>query len=154
MHDLKIKYGTAGSQKEISLTLSQSELEALKQDVDRAIAEQSAPERIAEAGHKEQNQEGIISQVFHSLAAKWQEETRFVSSTNKMCSHPYYQQIIGLGEPVIPLLLKGLEQKTGRWFWALQAISRENPVPMESQGKTKEMIAAWLHWGRTKGIEW
>ena len=65
-----------------------------------------------------------------------------------------YQQIIGMGSDVIPLLLRELENNSGRWFWALKSISREEPVTPEQRGKTKEMIAAWLNWGREKGYKW
>ncbi|MBD2145725.1 STAS-like domain-containing protein [Sphaerospermopsis sp. FACHB-1194] len=91
---------------------------------------------------------------FTTLVEEWREETRGVSSTNQMCMHPAYQQIIGMGEPVIPLLLRELEKKSGRWFWALKSISREDPVPPEYRGNTKEMTKAWLDWGRERGYKW
>lgn len=62
--------------------------------------------------------------------------------------HSAYQQIIGMGSDVIPMLLRELERNSGRWFWALKSITREDPVTPEQQGKTKEMIESWLNWGR------
>jgi hypothetical protein len=62
--------------------------------------------------------------------------------------------LIGLGKPVIPLLLKELEKKSGHWFWALKSISREDPVPQEYRGKVKEMTKAWLEWGKQRGYRW
>jgi hypothetical protein len=56
-----------------------------------------------------------------------------------------------MGEVIVPLLLRELEKKSGRWFWALKCITREDPVPPESRGKTQEMIKAWLEWGTQKG---
>jgi hypothetical protein len=61
-----------------------------------------------------------------------------------------YQQIIGLGEAAIPLLLKELEKKSGHWFWALKSISREDPVLPESRGRISEMTQAWMDWGQAK----
>jgi hypothetical protein len=89
-----------------------------------------------------------IELTFNTLVQQWREENRGVSSTNQMCMHPAYQQIIGMGEAVIPLLLRELEKKSGQWFWALKSISREDPVPPEHRGKTKEMIKIWLEWGK------
>ncbi|MBD2437213.1 hypothetical protein H6G69_10435 [Nostoc sp. FACHB-110] len=89
-----------------------------------------------------------------TLAQQWREETRGVSSTNQMSMHPAYQQIIGMGEAVIPVLLRELERKSGRWFWALKSISREDPVSSEYRGNTKEMTKAWLEWGRQRGYQW
>ena len=95
-----------------------------------------------------------IETTFAALAKQWREENRGVSSTNQMCMHPAYQQIIGMGEPIITLLLRELEKKSGRWFWALKSISREDPVPPEYRGNTKEMTKAWLEWGKQRGYTW
>ncbi len=57
--------------------------------------------------------------------------------------HPAYQQIIGLGKQAIPFLLRELDQKSGRWFWALKSITREDPV-LQHRRNTQEMIKAWL----------
>jgi hypothetical protein len=95
-----------------------------------------------------------IEATFTTLVNQWREENRGVSSTNQMCMHPAYQQIIGMGEPVIPLLLRELEKKSGRWFWALKSISREDPVPPEYRGNTEKMTKAWLEWGKQRGYNW
>ncbi|MEH1942661.1 MAG: hypothetical protein V7L01_20930 [Nostoc sp.] len=92
--------------------------------------------------------------TFTALVNQWRQENRGVSSTNQMSMHPAYQQIIGMGEAAIPLLLRELEKKTGRWFWALKSITREDPVPSEHRGNTKEMTKAWLDWGRQRGYKW
>ncbi|WP_333155627.1 hypothetical protein [Microcoleus sp. SVA1_A1] len=34
-----------------------------------------------------------------------------------------YQRIIGMGQPVVPLIFRDLEQKSDYWFWALRAIT-------------------------------
>ncbi|WP_016867264.1 MULTISPECIES: hypothetical protein [Fischerella] len=95
-----------------------------------------------------------IEATFTALVKQWREENRGVSSTNQMSMHPAYQQIIGMGEVAIPLLLRELEKKSGQWFWALKSITREDPVPPECKGNTKEMTKAWLEWGRRKGYKW
>ncbi|MBN3908823.1 MAG: hypothetical protein HWQ35_20405 [Nostoc sp. NMS1] len=95
-----------------------------------------------------------IEATFTALVNQWREETCGISSTNQMSMHPAYQQIIGMGKPVIPLLLRELEKKSGHWFWALKSISREDPVPQEYRGKVKEMTKAWLEWGKQRGYRW
>ena len=95
-----------------------------------------------------------IELIFTALVNQWREENRGVSSTNQMCMHPAYQQIIGMGEPVIPLLLRELEKKSGHWFWALKSITGEDPVPPEHRGKINKMIKAWLEWGGERGYKW
>lgn len=95
-----------------------------------------------------------LEKKFLNLAAQWRQETYTVSSTTALANHPAYQEIIAMGEPVIPLLLRELEKKSGQWFMALKAISKQNPVPPELKGKTQEMTTAWLKWGREKGYKW
>ncbi|OUL34352.1 hypothetical protein BV375_04700 [Nostoc sp. 106C] len=95
-----------------------------------------------------------IEATFTALVNQWLEETRGMSSINQMSMHPAYQQIIGMGEVVIPLLLRELERKSGHWFWALKSITREDPVPPEYRGKVNKMIKAWLDWGRDRGYRW
>jgi hypothetical protein len=68
-----------------------------------------------------------------------------------MVMHPAYQQIIGMGERVVPVLLRELERRPNHWFWALKAITRQDPVPDEARGDFDAMVGAWLRWGRTQG---
>jgi len=89
--------------------------------------------------------------TFYQLVDRWRIENRGVSSTEQLSMHSAYQQIIGMGGDAIPMLLRELERNSGRWFWALKSITREDPVTPEQRGKTKEMIEAWLNWGRKKG---
>jgi len=119
-----------------------------------SLSEESAiPFGIASL-HAHSRQQTELATTFYQLVEQWKTETRGISSTEQLSLHPAYQQIIGMGPNVIPLLLRELENNSGRWFWALKAISREEPVTPEQRGKTKEMIAAWLNWGRQKGYKW
>jgi hypothetical protein len=89
--------------------------------------------------------------LFRQLTDQWREETRFLSSTTAICTHPAYQRVIGLGPQVIPLILTELQKEPGHWFWALQALTGENPVRLADQGNLPTMTAAWLTWGRDNG---
>jgi len=127
------------------------ETDQLPSNFKEAIEQLSLSEESAIA---RTNQKTELETTFHSLVEQWKSETRGISSTEQLSLHPAYQQIIGMGPDVIPLLLRELENNSGRWFWALKAISREEPVTPEQRGKTQEMIAAWLNWGREKGYKW
>ncbi len=91
---------------------------------------------------------------FYDLLFDWKSETRHISSITERAMHPYYQQIIGMGEKVIPLLLLQLEKQPDQLFWALKAITRKDPVQPNQRGKIKEMAQAWLKWGKENGYEW
>jgi hypothetical protein len=127
------------------------ETDQLPSNFQEAIEQLSLSEESAIAHSRQQTE---LATTFYQLVEQWKAETRGISSTEQLSLHPAYQQIIGMGPNVIPLLLRELENNSGRWFWALKAISREEPVTPEQRGKTKEMIAAWLNWGREKGYTW
>ena len=93
-----------------------------------------------------------LQAMFIRLRDQWRIERGPESSTPRMVLHPSYQMIIGMGPSVIPFLLKELESKPDQWFWALQAITQENPVPPESRGNWAEMAKAWIAWGSRRNI--
>ncbi len=88
---------------------------------------------------------------FQGLVQQWKKETAHVSNIGKRALHPAYQEIIGMGKAVVPLLLAELKREPDDWFWALHAICGANPVPPESRGNLREMTAAWLKWGSEQG---
>jgi hypothetical protein len=94
---------------------------------------------------------GTWDQEFHSLAEQWRRETGMLSSVPKMAMHPAYQRIIGMGERAIAPIMQELQWRPDHWFWALNAITGENPVPQESAGNLRQMAQAWIEWGRRRG---
>lgn len=92
------------------------------------------------------------SSIFHHCLQEWKEETKFTSSLIEILMHPSYQRIIGLGPNVIPFILRELYDNGGLWFWALQSLTGENPVPEQDQGRPGKMAEAWLQWGYQKQL--
>jgi hypothetical protein len=95
--------------------------------------------------------DGELADRFQTLAERWREETQFHSSIASLFMHPAYQEIIGLGPEALPLILEDLATTRSDWFWALRAISGENPVPAEERGQIGKMTERWLEWGHTRG---
>lgn len=85
---------------------------------------------------------------FSNLEKEWKESTPMLSSVTEIVMHPSYQQIIGMGPTAIPLIFLSMRRELDHWFWALSAITGENPVHVEHRGKIKEMTDAWLDWGQ------
>ena len=56
------------------------------------------------------------------------------------------------GLPAVPLILAELRRELDHWFWALRAITGEDPVPAERRGNMKEMVEIWLEWVDNKVI--
>ncbi len=100
------------------------------------------------------NPYGILFDQFRRLADTVHEECAHFSSIREIVLHPSYQQIVGMGPQVLPLILKELEDKPGHWFWALRAITREDPVLPDHRGIVSEMARDWLNWAIVKGVRW
>jgi len=96
----------------------------------------------------EQPEVQISEDHFYELVARWRLETRTLSSTTDRALHSAYQDIIGMGKPVLPLIFRELSQRGGHWFWALRHITQENPVPQQDAGNIQKMREAWLRWGQ------
>jgi len=99
-----------------------------------------------------QASEEVLAQ-FQTLAQRWKKETAHYSNIAKKALHPAYQEIIGKGERVVPLLLAELRREPDDWFWALHAITGANPVPVASCGNLQAMAEAWVQWGLEKGYK-
>jgi hypothetical protein len=95
-----------------------------------------------------------IEQRFRRLEAIWEAETMYLSDAHQIIEHPAFQEIIRLGEAVIPFMLRDLEKSPRQWVWALPRITGENPVPPSDGGNIRKMGEAWLHWGREHGYRW
>jgi len=76
----------------------------------------------------------------------------YLSNTAQMAMLRPYQRIVGMGWPVVPLILEELLREPDQWFWALEAITEENPVPAEAVGHVVQSAGAWVEWGRTRGL--
>ena len=59
-----------------------------------------------------------------------------------------------MGEAVVPLMLRDLEERPRLWVWALPSITRVDPVPASDRGYIAKMGEAWLRWGRQQGYRW
>jgi hypothetical protein len=92
-----------------------------------------------------------VEDRFRRLAAAWHKAVAHHSSTTIRNSHPAYQEIIGMGPPVVPLLLRDLEENQTHGFCALREITGANPIPVPAAGNITQMVNAWLQWARENG---
>lgn len=95
-----------------------------------------------------------LSARFNALTNQWRRKTRHLSLMSDIVLNTAYQQIIGMGLPAIPLLLRELKHQPDHWFWALRSITGENPVPAADRGRLSKMAEAWLKWGEENGYQW
>jgi hypothetical protein len=92
-----------------------------------------------------------LSQRFRKLRDQWSRETEHLSSITQIVLHPAYQQIIGMGPAALPSIFADLANQPHHWFWALNAITGENPVPETDVGDLDAMRRAWFDWARERG---
>jgi hypothetical protein len=95
--------------------------------------------------------DGALSERFSELAEIWRRETGHLSSVSAKSMHPAYQRIIGIGSRVVPLIMAELAGRADHWFWALRAITGEDPVAPDYAGDVERMRQAWLRLGRERG---
>ncbi len=92
-----------------------------------------------------------LEQRFQRLADLWTRETAFHSSTSVRVNHPAYQEIISLGLPAVPLMLRDLATTRRHWFGALRSITGADPVSSSEAGNINLMIESWQQWGHDQG---
>ena len=88
---------------------------------------------------------------FQQLASEIEEDCIMLSSPTQIALHPAYQEIIGMGNAILPLLIKRLTEFPTMWFWALEAIAGINPVRKDHRGSVPYMIQDWNSWARENG---
>ncbi|MBX9791340.1 MAG: hypothetical protein K2Y37_20665 [Pirellulales bacterium] len=93
-----------------------------------------------------------IARTFHDLALEWRSAESPASSVKELAMHPAYQKIIGLGPAAVPLIIAELNREPDHWFWALEAITGADPVPVDVAGDLDAMAAAWIDWARAHGL--
>ena len=45
-----------------------------------------------------------------------------------------------------------MQRQPDDWFYALRAITGDNPVTNQIAGDVKKMTEAWVAWGRKRGL--
>jgi hypothetical protein len=92
-----------------------------------------------------------IEDKFERSATAWHKAVAHHSSSRVRDNHPTYQEIIGMGPAVVPLLLKDLEVNRRYRFAALTLITGADPISKEYAGNIPRMPEAWVRWGRENG---
>jgi len=96
----------------------------------------------------------VLEARFHSLVNVWKMSCPPSSSIEKLATHSAYQQIIGMGPDALVFILREMEQSPNHWFWALRAITGDNPAQLANRGDILAMTADWFTWAKLKGYQW
>ncbi len=95
-----------------------------------------------------------VEERFRRLESTWMAAVGHFSSPTVLCDHPAFQEIIDMGQAVVPLMLADLEKKPRVWVWALPRITGADPVAPVDRGNIRKMSEAWLCWGKENGYRW
>ena len=90
-----------------------------------------------------------LRERFDTLVRQWTEETRLSSSMREICTHPAYQEVIRLGEYVIPLIVEEMSMGELHWSWALSQITGQNPAANTESPRAATDV--WLQWIQDHG---
>ena len=88
-----------------------------------------------------------LEQRFLELAGRWREETQFHSFLADKLAHPAYREIVAMGEPAVPWILRELRAGRGHWIEALEQITGEDATAGSSCASRQDAELAWLQWG-------
>ncbi len=97
-----------------------------------------------------ENERGALANEFTDLVRRWNEETFGLSSLTKIYAHPAYQRIIAMGVAGLPHVLRELEGKGGRWFYALKFMAGQEGADVAATAANCDYETAraiWLEWG-------
>jgi hypothetical protein len=86
---------------------------------------------------------------FSLLADRWKQDTAIMSSVQDIVEHPAYQQIIKMGKPAVPLMLRRLKDQPDHWFYALVTIVGEDHA--RGQHSMAGAAQSWVTWGIENG---
>ena len=93
----------------------------------------------------------FLTEKFRSLVDQWRTETRYISSLSEIEEHEAFAKIIGLGGPVISLVLNELVENPSWLLLALDALVDNPPISENSTGGLLDSTNAWIEWGKEKG---
>ncbi len=87
---------------------------------------------------------------FILLKNNWKEKKKLISSTTQINEIASYQEIIEIGNDVLPFIISELKKEPDFWFEALAQLTGVNPIKDENLGKVELMSKDWIEWYEQK----
>lgn len=119
----------------------------------RDTAAQYWQDRLPESIYRSYTQlgSGEVLARFDELAQLWRRDTSVLSNLELRFNHPIYRRLIAVGQPVVPLLLRSLDDDPLDWVWALETIVGKEAPRVEPPHTAEGTRDAWLAWGKQRG---
>lgn len=93
-----------------------------------------------------------IKKRFDFYNSLWKNETMFSSSISEITNNSAYRYIIGLGQEALPLIIKDFKTNDNHWFYALEALTGQNPIKENHKGIISLMKSDWLEWAQENNV--
>ncbi len=87
-----------------------------------------------------------LKEKFEAYTSIWITETMFSSSVHEIINNSAYRSIVKLGKDVIPFIIEELKKEENHWFYALEALTGQNPIKQEHRGIIRLMKSDWIEW--------
>jgi hypothetical protein len=94
----------------------------------------------------------IDENKFWDLIRQWEYDTRYVSSASQILGHSSVTAIIQMGQEVIPLVLKAMNENFHLAF-VLHKLTGEWPVKDDYKGNGPMIIKSWRKWAQKRGYK-
>lgn len=94
----------------------------------------------------------VLAAALNDLADRWRRDTGGMSIAAQRIKHAAWQQILAMGSDVVPELLRRAEKAPDHWHAAFTALTGENPIPAGAKITVSQACAAWVEWGRARGL--
>lgn len=85
-----------------------------------------------------------LCKEFNRLVQQWTQDIVFTSSSHDIILHWAYQQVIGLGPQIIPLIYEEMVAGELHWNWALYAITGEDVAANTDSPRAATDV--WIRW--------
>lgn len=95
-----------------------------------------------------------LEETFESLYEAWKFDTSGMSNPRTIFADANFYKIVGLGEPVLPLIFKKLkEKKDFPLTSALRYITRceAGNILADNFGTSQGFVDSWIEWGKEHG---
>jgi len=93
-----------------------------------------------------------LKKRFDFFKEVWKSETLFSSSISEIINNTAYRSIIGLGQGVIPFIIEDLTLNDNHWFYALEALTGNNPIKESHKGFVPLMKNDWIEWAEQNNL--
>ncbi|MFL0161959.1 hypothetical protein [Aquirufa salirivi] len=93
-----------------------------------------------------------LKKRFDFFNSIWKNETIFSSSISEITNNSAYRSIIGLGQDILPFIINDLKINDAHWFYALEALTGQNPIKEYHKGIVPLMKKDWIEWATNNNL--